>query len=1247
MDFYRIAERVAKNGEVILYPDFLVGKSQDLMVRAKSFYAIWDEAVNLWSTDELDVARLVDEELYEYHASLKAGPTSLVRVASMRSYGSRSWKDYRQYIASIPDSKHQLDETLTFANTDVKKSTYASRRLPYSLEPGDISAYDELISTLYDPGERAKIEWAIGAIIAGDAKNIQKFCVLYGDAGTGKSTVLNIIQMLFQGYYTAFEAKALTSSSNAFSTEVFKSNPLVAIQHDGDLSRIEDNTKLNSIVSHEEIVINEKYKPGYMARVNCFLFMGTNKPVKITDAKSGIIRRLIDIRPTGDKVPVEKYHILMSQIHFELGAIANHCLSVYREMGKNYYNAYRPIDMMMKTDVFFNFVEEHYDVFKEEDGITLSRAYILYKEYCDDALVDFKLPLYKFREELKNYFDEFHDRTQIGQQRLRSYYKGFSIQKFQAHRLPQTGHAYSLVLENEVSLLDDILADCPAQYASAEETPTRPWDEVTTTLSEIETKELHYVRPPENHIVIDFDLRGDDGEKSFEKNAEAASKWPSTYSELSKSGEGIHLHYNYQGDASELSRVYADGIEIKVFTGKSSLRRKVIRCNNVPVANIESGLPLKEKTVLSSKSVMSERSLREQILKNLRKEVHPGTKPSIDFIKKILDDAYSSGLKYDVSDMRSAIIVFATNSTHQAQYCMQQVTQMKFASEETTDIPADEEKPLVFFDVEVFPNLFVVCWKAQGKPTVRMINPTPDQIEELTKYRLVGFYNRQYDNHILYGRLMGYNNEQLYKQSQLLINGETRGAGKFGEAYGLSYTDVYDFSSKKQTLKKFEIELGLKHQELPIPWDQPVPDDMIELVAEYCENDVIATEATFEARHDDFVARQILADLSGLTVNESTQQHTARIVFGKDKNPQEKFVYTKLDTLFPGYTYDFGKSSYRGENPGEGGYVYSEPGMYENVALLDVASMHPNSIRELNLFGPYTKNFTDLVDARLAIKNKDFDTARTLLNGALAPYITDEENSEKLSYALKIVINIVYGLTSAKFDNKFRDIRNVDNIVAKRGGLFMIDLKHEVQARGFTVAHIKTDSIKIPNATPEIIEFVKEFGAKYGYTFEHESTFEKFCLVNDAVYVAKVATGKHAGQWEAVGAQFKEPYVFKTLFSGEEIVFDDFCITKAVTTALYLDMNEGLPEDEHNYVFVGKIGQFTPVISGVGGGELCRVKDGKFYSATGAKGWRWKLSETIKQDDLIDEVDKSYFEKLVNDAVEDIGKFGDVEWFTA
>ena len=439
------------------------------------------------------------------------------------------------------------------------------------------------------------------------------------------------------------------------------------------------------------------------------------------------------------------------------------------------------------------------------------------------------------------------------------------------------------------------------------------------------------------------------------------------------------------------------------------------------------------------------------------------------------------------------------------------------------------------------------------------------------------------------------------------------------------------------------------HKENNYAWDQDLPENAIREVMEYCGHDVEATIATWFACHEDFVARKVLSDISGLTVNDTTRMHTTKIIFGDEKHPE--LVYTDLSEMFPGYTFEFGHSSYRGEDPGEGGYVYSEPGMYSNVALLDIASMHPSSIEALNLFGKYTVRFSDIKNARINIKHKDFDKAGKLLNGAFKPYLTDPKQSKALATALKIIINSVYGYTTATFDNPFKDPRNVDNIVAKRGALFMINLKHEVQDRGFTVAHIKTDSIKIPDATPEIIQFVKDYGKKYGYTFEHEATYEKMCLVNDAVYIAKHIDApweEDAGKWTATGAQFAVPYVFKTLFSKEPLIFDDYCETKSVTSQLYLDFNENLPEDEHNYVFVGKVGRFTPVKPGFGGGVLYREKDGKYYSATGAKGYRWVESESLKDsNNWRDIVDDSYYLKQVDEAVVDISKFGDFEWFTA
>ena len=867
------------------------------MIRGGDFYAIWMEERGLWSTDEQDALQLIDKELDAYTNENKEKFDAHVKVLHMWDAESGmidSWHKYCQ--KQMRDNFHTLDDKLIFSNTDTTKEDYASKRLTYPLEDGDYSAWDKLIGTLYSPDERHKIEWSIGSIVSGESKNIQKFMVFYGSAGTGKSTILNIVQQLFEGYYSVFDARALGSSSNSFALEAFKTNPLVAIQHDGDLSRIEDNTRLNSLVSHELMTVNEKFKAAYSNRFNCFLYMGTNKPVKITDAKSGLIRRLIDVSPTGNKLSPAEYKSIMNRVSFELGAIAKHCLDIFMA-NPGAYDDYIPISMMGASNDFYNFVLDNYMIFKKENGVTLKCAWEMYKTHCEEARVPYPLSKRIFKEELKNYFKDYKERYRLEDDtRVRSYYIGFREDRFEEEEqtpIIKVEEKPKLIFEYTESIFDEVCENCFAQYTTDKGTPIKKWDNVSTTLKDIDTTRLHYVKVPENHIVIDFDIPDDSGEKSLERNLEEAAKWPPTYGELSKSGKGVHLHYIYTGDPTKLSSVYSDHIEIKVYSGKSSLRRMLTKCNDLPIANISSGLPLKgEDKVVNFDAIKTEKGLRTLIKRNLKKEIHPGTKPSIDFIHKILEDAYNTDLCYDVSDMKSAVLSFAASSSHQAPYCIKLVKQMKFQSKAQATAQ-DNEGKMIFYDVEVFPNLFLVNWKFEGEDqkVVRMINPKPAQIEELMRFRLVGFNCRRYDNHIMYARMMGYSNEELYKLSQKII---TEGKGFFGEAYNLSYTDVYDFAAKKQSLKKWEIELGIHHQELGLPWDQPVPEERWIEVAEYCDNDVIATEAVFNKLKGDFTARKILADLAGMTVNDTTNSLTTRIIFGKERHPQ--LVYTDLAT---------------------------------------------------------------------------------------------------------------------------------------------------------------------------------------------------------------------------------------------------------------------------------------------------------------------------------------------------------------
>ena len=1301
MDFFKPIETLMTNRKVKVEANYFMTGFKDIMIKGGDFYAIWDESRGLWSKDIDDAIKLIDKELEDYAKSLKDDPRYngyLITVKNIDSSMSRGMDEFKHwYQKCAPDKYKWLDSKIVFQDQEVKREDYASFKLPYSMTEGDTSAWDELVGRLYSPFERRKIEYAIGSVIAGESKKLQKLFIFVGDAGTGKSTILKIIDDMFTGYTSTIDIKSIGLGKD-FALESLSNNPLIAIQDDVELDKITENDRLNSIISHEYVMVNEKHKKLYQAKFNTIIFAGANREVQITDARSGMLRRIVDIEPTGETFERKDYDNLMARIPFEYGAICKKCYDVFME-DPGYYNKYFPVKMIRATNNMYNFVEECYkDFLDEDDGTSLSAAWDCYKRYCELSDIRYPFDRIKFKLQLKDYFEKFSPDTIKNDRRVYSYYSKFKYKKIGVNINKSSGLVTETWLKFDKidkSYFDIFCEECKAQYATKDGVPGKKWDECETQLKRIDTNALHYVKVPENHIVIDFDIKDPEtGEKSLNLNMEAANKFPPTYAELSKSGQGIHLHYIYDGDPKMLENVYADNVEIKVFSGGASLRRKLTQCVNLPIATISSGLPLKEKgedKMVKDFVVSNEKALRTMIIKNLNKEYHPGTKPSVDYIYKLLEDAYKEGVEYDISDLRPKILAFANGSSNHAEYCVKLVSKMHFYQDLDKVIDKaggssdyNEDDPIIFYDVEVFPNLFILCWKVDEEDgVVSMINPDPKYVEDFCKKKLVGFNNRRYDNHILYARILGYSEEQLFKLSQKIINNEPNST--FLNAYNLSYTDIYDFSSaaNKQSLKKWEIQLGIHHLELGLPWDQPVDPAMWEKVAEYCKNDVISTEAVYHHLKSDFLARQILADLDGLTVNHSTNQHSTKIIFGDNKHPQGEFCYRDLskpvkyldpevsdflwdkfpymmkwwsentDSLlpyFPGYSFENGKSTYKGVEVGEGGYVEAQPGMYGYVGLLDVASMHPHSAMAECVFGPkFTQRFRELVEGRVTIKHEDWEELNDILDGKLTKYVemikSGEIRSKDLANALKTVINSVYGLTSAKFDNPFRDIRNKDNIVAKRGALFMVDLAEEVKKRGYTVAHIKTDSIKIPDITQEIVDFVMEFGRRYGYEFEWEATYDKMCLVNDAVYIARYRNDDGSvGDWTATGAEFAEPFIFKTLFSNEELTLADYAQTKSVKSALYLDMNEDLPDGEHQYKFVGKVGSFLPIKPGKGGGLLVRDQNGKMYSAEGAKGYRWLETEVVQTLGMEDDIDISYYAVMADKAVAHIEEFGEFSW---
>lgn len=1262
MDFYsiKVKKQTSNNREsdYTVYPDFKYARVQDLVCKGGVMYAFWDQT--RWDTSMDDLIVSIDRDIRKKVKELQDNePGKIVVGRYLNDNETKLMKQLVEYTKLRTQSEAQFNTKILFSDDEVTRDSYATNQLEYTPKEGITPAFDELLGLLYSDIELEKILWFAGALLTNSMANIQKFMFLYGGAGSGKGTVIKIFKMLFEGYHATIDLAHLTSGSE-FATSQIQEVPLL-IDDDSDISRITKDTNLLKLTAHEPISVNAKYRTTYDVTFNGLLITASNQRFQVRSVDAGITRRAVVVNPTTYTHDSTTYFNLMERLKYELPAVAQKCIDFFNEKGEHYYKDYRDIEMAEATDYIFSFVREAAVTLGEQ--VTLTKAAELFKVYLDDLGYETKGYKRRIKNELSRYYRNFYTSKRIDGETFKNVFVGFKRELVfpeEAQPAVKKEESSDVIFDGKVSTFDTIAASYPAQYANHYGTPSVPWDECKTVLSHLDTTKLHYVQLPQNHIVIDFDVKDSSGEKDKNANLNASKKFPPTYSELSKSGGGVHMHYIYDGDVSKLATLYDDDIEIKALTGKQALRRKLTEFNELPITHISSGLPQKEKKegdyLYKDVEIISwnEKKMRTAIQGNIKKKYHDATKPSVDFIVHIFEEAEKEGIKYDLKDMRQDIMAFAGSSSNQASACLTAVAQINYCTiDQVTDttilqtgtkVYPDEE--LYFYDIEVFPNLFVVVFKKYGdKECTIWINPTGEQIEWLTSKPLIGFNNRRYDNHILYARILGENLLSLYRQSQRIINDKDAGNGMYSGAYELSYADIYEYSSTKQSLKKWEIVLGIKHDELDLPWDQPVPEELWKRVGEYCVNDVEATIETFEATYQDYVARKIIAELSGLSINATTTQHAAKFLFGDDPRPQDKFIYTDLSEEFKGYSYGFKDkvvkhrdgtetkkrtvgSTYRGEDPSEGGYVYSEPGVYSDVVLLDVASEHPTSLVEMNYFGPYTQRYADLMNTRLMIKHGDFEGARKMFGGVLVPYLNDEKSADALSYALKIIINIVYGMTSAKFDNKFKHPKNVDNIVAKRGALFMIDLKHFVQDKGYLVAHIKTDSIKIPGSPPALIEEVFEFGRKYGYTFEHEATYSRMALVNKAVYICQYGWAekeKKIGTWEATGTQFAVPYVFKTLFSGEAIFIDDYFVTKQATAPIYLGDK-----------FIGKVAN---VYASKTGAEMSRV-DGETRSAiTGTKGYLWKLSSEFEGKE---DIDMEYYDNQLYEAVTAIDSIGPV-----
>ena len=101
MDFYEIKERALKSGTTEVRPAWRVLRFKDLMIRGKSFYAVYNPETHFWSTDEYDLMRIVDADVARRFEEASKRVDGSVWARYLGDYDSKTYTDYKAWMSRL------------------------------------------------------------------------------------------------------------------------------------------------------------------------------------------------------------------------------------------------------------------------------------------------------------------------------------------------------------------------------------------------------------------------------------------------------------------------------------------------------------------------------------------------------------------------------------------------------------------------------------------------------------------------------------------------------------------------------------------------------------------------------------------------------------------------------------------------------------------------------------------------------------------------------------------------------------------------------------------------------------------------------------------------------------------------------------------------------------------------------------------------------------------------------------------
>lgn len=439
-------------------------------------------------------------------------------------------------------------------------------------------------------------------------------------------------------------------------------------------------------------------------------------------------------------------------------------------------------------------------------------------------------------------------------------------------------------------------------------------------------------------------------------------------------------------------------------------------------------------------------------------------------------------------------------------------------------------------------------------------------------YTLIGYNNYGFDDHLVTAMLRGQSTTKVLKHIANSIIDSMRNNTKkpFINKRIHSLDCIQQIAVQPIGLKNIQANKGENIHEMNVAHDFAgvLSDEELVELTNYCISDVSSTIDVFNERQVYFQNKQMLVKLGNhedertairwnsttLSANLFGKLTPTLINFSEFKVPKdivdywEKYWFADKTPEPPlwrefGNTMTFGFGGLHGVN--------DKYKIASDVLHIDVASMYPNLIINLDILGEYTQKYKDMLNRRIELKHSKLP------------------EDQAMQEALKLILNSIYGLLG----NKYSALYNFGGmrLVCFKGMEAIYNLAQRLSDYG-TIYQVNTDGVYFKPNQEGWSEVVDAFEEEFCLDLDRDP-YDKLIQRDVNNYIAVEKMGR---DWS--DSKVKVKGTLKTHSNDWFYANNNFSIvTKAVIEKLVFDKDilDTVSENVHTprlYQYIAKVG---------------------------------------------------------------------------